>query len=196
MIATLQGTIAEKLADVMVVETHGVGYGVLLTNADSSALKTGEKIKLYIYEYIREQAHELYGFIKQADKLLFVQLLEVNGVGPRVALSILNIGSGEEVRAAIAAGDTKKIQTASGVGKRVAERIVVELKDKVGLKSVDLSEAGLLQSESNIQSDEAAAALISLGFTPADAVQALRTIDTDLPAEDRVRLALKGNAAI
>ncbi len=193
MIATLQGLVAEKRADVLIIETYGVGYGILVPDADNGALKVGEKAKLYIYEYIREQAHELYGFTKLEDKVLFEQLLEVSGVGPRVALSILNTGTGQTVRTAIAAGDTKKIQTANGVGKRVAERVVVELKDKVGLEGIDLDQSGLLQSDASIQKDEAAAALISLGYTPSDAAQALRTVDTELPTEDRVRLALKGN---
>jgi len=191
MIATLTGTISEKIADIVVIDVRGVGYGVLVTNEDFGVLATGNNTKLYIHEHIRETSHDLFGFVKLDTKQLFEQLLDVNGVGPKMALSVLSIGSANEVRQAIASGDVKFIQHANGVGKRVAERIVVDLKDKVGLEGVDLSTTGLLQSDSLIRKDEAAEALISLGYSPQDAAAALVDIPADLPAEDRIKQALK-----
>lgn len=191
MIATLSGNIAEKISDVVVLDVHGVGYGVLVTTEDYGLLGTGTNAKLYIYEHIRENSHDLFGFVKLDTKQLFEQLLGVNGVGPKMALSVLSIGSAVEVRQAIASGDTKTIQRANGVGKRVAERVVVDLKDKVGLEGVDLSSTGMLQSSTVILKDEAAEGLVSLGYSPQDAAAALAEIPIDLPTEERIKLALR-----
>ena len=192
MIATLNGVVSEKLADVVVLDVQGVGYGLLVPAEDYGRLALGEPAKLYVYEHIREQAHDLFGFLTRDTKGLFEQLLDVNGVGPKMALNMLSIGSGQAVRQAIASGDVKFIQQASGVGKRVAERVVVELKDKVGLVGVDLESTGLLQSEAGLAGDEAVQALVSLGFTAADASLALKDVDPDLPTAQRIKLALKG----
>lgn len=192
MIATLSGVVAEKLLDIVVLDVHGVGYGIFVTTEDYGRLNQGERAKVYIYEHIREVAHDLYGFVKLDTKKLFEQLLSVNGVGPKMALSILSIGSTDQVRQAIAGGDVKFIQRASGVGKRVAERVVVELKDKVGLEGVELGAAGLLTSDNFLVQDEAVEALVTLGYTPQDAGKALQHVAVDLPVEERVRLALKG----
>jgi Holliday junction DNA helicase RuvA len=155
-------------------------------------LVNGQPIKVYVYEHIREQSHDLFGFVAIDTKKLFEQLLGVNGVGPKMALSVLSVGSGSDVRIAIAGGDTRYIQQASGVGKRVAERIVVELKDKVGLEGVDLATTGMLQGESLLMKDEAVEALVSLGYTPQDAAAALQKVDANLSTEERIKLALKG----
>lgn len=192
MIATLTGTVAEKIADIVVLDVKGVGYGLFVTNEDYGNLSSGTSTKLYVYEHIREQAHDLFGFLTLDTKALFEQLLGVNGVGPKMALNVLSIGSSNEVRTAIAGGDTKFIQGAQGVGKRVAERIVVDLKDKVGLEGVDLQTNGMLQSQPTIGKDEALDALVSLGFTPADANAALQHVPSDLSTEERIKLALKG----
>lgn len=191
MIATLTGTVAEKIADIVVVDVRGVGYGVLVTTEDYGLLGTDSPAKLYMYEHIRENSYDLYGFVKLDTKQLFEQLLDVNGVGPKMALSVLSIGSAAEVRQAIATGDTKTIQRANGVGKRVAERIVVDLKDKVGLEGVDLSSTGMLQSSNIILKDEAAEGLVSLGYSPQDAATALANIPADLPTEERIKQALR-----
>jgi len=124
MIATLSGVVAEKLDDTIVIDVRGVGYGLLVSVDDYSRLLTGDIVKLYIYEHIRENSHDLYGFVKMDSKKLFEQLLGVTGVGPKMALGVLGLGPAQKVRQAIAAGDTKFIQVASGVGKRVAERVV------------------------------------------------------------------------
>ncbi len=191
MIATLSGTVAEKIADVVVLDVGGVGYGLLVTGEDYGRLSAGAPAKLYVHEHIREQAHDLFGFIALDTKALFEQLLGVNGVGPKMALSVLSIGSSGAVRAAIAAGDTKFIQQATGVGKRVAERIVVDLKEKVGLVGVDLSATSMLQSDRLLVQDEAVEALVALGFSPQDASAALANVSPDEPLEARIKQALR-----
>lgn len=191
MIATLNGIVSEKLSDIVVFDVQGVGYGIYMTLEDSSKLVIGETAKIYIYEYVREQAHDLFGFLLRDTKNLFEQLLDVNGVGPKMALSMLSIGSGQALRQAIASGDVKFISQANGVGKRLAERVVVELKDKVGLVGVDLESTGLLVGEAALSSDEAVEGLVSLGYTIADASQALNDVDPNLPTAERIKLALR-----
>jgi len=191
MIATLTGVISEKLGDTVVLEVGGVGYGLLMTTEDFGGLPTGERVKVYVHEHIREQAHDLFGFATLDTKQLFELLLGVNGVGPKMALSVLSIGRSNDVRAAIATGDVKYIQQATGVGKRVAERIVVDLKDKVGLEGVDLASTGLLQGENILLQDEAIEALVALGYSAQDAAAALQTVDLELPTQERIKLALK-----
>lgn len=192
MIATLKGIVSEILGDQVVLDVQGVGYGLLVTTEDLSLLIVGETTKLYVHEHIREDAHDLYGFTALDTKRLFEQLLSVKNVGPKVALAVLGIGSAAAVRSAIAAGDVKLLQTAKGVGKRAAEQMVVELRDKVGL--VAGSEAESLVTRGGVNAgDEAAQALMALGYSDTDAVRALQDIDGSLPTEERIRLALKGS---
>ncbi len=191
MITILSGVVSEKLTDVLVLDVHGVGYGLYVSTEVNGRLSPGETAKLYIYEHIREQQHDLFGFLSRDDQAFFEQLLSVNGIGPKMALNMLSIGTAQEVRQAIASGDVKFIQRANGVGKRVAERVVVELKDKVGLVGVDLESTGLLQAEAGLLKDEAVEALVSLGYSPQDAAKALQDIAPDLPTQERVTLALK-----
>jgi len=193
MIATLNGTVAEKLSEVVVLDVHGVGYGLLVPLEDYGKLSTGDKVKVYVHEHIREAAHDLYGFTQIDTKRLFEQLLDVNGVGPKMALNVLGVGSVEDVRQAIASGDTKLIQAAPGVGKRVAERVVVDLKDKVGLVSTADPNA-LFAGNDMASQDEAMQALMSLGYTVQDAATVLSGIDASLSTEERVKKALKGAA--
>jgi len=190
MIVTLNGVVSEKLADMVVLEVHGVGYGLQVTAEDFGRLLVGGTTKLYVYEHIREQAYDLFGFVQQDTKKLFEQLLGVKNVGPKVALAVLDIGTAPAVRGAIAAGDVKLLQSAKGVGKRAAEQIVVELRDKVGLNASDAAEGIVSRPGINTQ-DEAVEALISLGYSPQDAVAALKDIDPLLASEERIKLALK-----
>jgi Holliday junction DNA helicase RuvA len=176
MIATLTGIVSDKTLDQVVLDVRGVGYGLYVTTEDHGRLVSGENGKLYVYEHIREQSHDLFGFVALDTRSLFEQLLSVNGVGPKMALNVLSVGAANDVRVAIAGGDTKYIQQASGVGKRVAERVVVELKDKVGLAGVDLATTGMLQGEGLLMRDEAVEALVSLGYTPQDAARSLDKI--------------------
>lgn len=190
MIAVLTGVVNEKLNDLVVLDVNGVGYGLLVPAEDYSRLNVGETSKLYIYEHIREQSHDLFGFLSRDTKSLFEKLLDVNGIGPKMALNMLSIGSSSDVRRAIAGGDVKYIQQTNGVGKKVAERVVVELKDKVGLIGVDLESTGLLQSEAMANQDEAAEALVALGFSAQDALTALQGINAELSTEERIKQAL------
>lgn len=191
MIATLMGRVSEKLADMVVLDVQGVGYGLQVTAEDFGRLATGEQAKLYVHEHVREQAYDLFGFVQLDTKKLFEQLLGVKNVGPKVALAVLDIGNAAGVRGAIAAGDVKLLQSAKGVGKRAAEQIVVELRDKVGLAASDAAEGIVGRPGINTQ-DEAVEALISLGYSAQDATLALKDIDSELPTEDRIKLALKG----
>lgn len=193
MIATLTGTVAEKLRDIVVLDVQGVGYGLHVTAEDFGRLVTGERAKLYVYEHIREQSHDLFGFIQLDTQRLFEQLLDVKNVGPKVAMAVLDIGTAAAVRGAIAAGDVKLLQSAKGVGKRAAEQIVVELRDKVGVAASDAAQGIVTRPGVNTQ-DEAIAALISLGYSPQDATFALQHVDAALPVEERIKLALKGGA--
>lgn len=192
MISYLHGVVAEKGLSTAVIDVNGLGYGVYLSNEDLNALTQDEKTKVYVYEHVREQAYDLYGFLDTKTKHLFEQLLGVNGVGPRMALNMLSIGSVDSVRRAIAEGDVKYIQRATGVGKRVAERVVVDLKDKIGLLASDDATAFL--REGGASDDEATQALIELGYSAVDATKALHGIDSKLSTEQRVRQALKGGS--
>jgi Holliday junction DNA helicase RuvA len=191
MIATLYGIVSEKIGSLVVLDVAGVGYGLQVTSEDFGRLPTGEKAKVYVYEHVREQSYDLFGFVQLDTKRLFEQLLGVKNVGPKVALAVLDIGTAAGVRGAIAAGDVKLLQSAKGVGKRAAEQIVVELRDKVGLAATDTAEDIVGRPGINT-TDEAVEALMSLGYSPQDATMALQKIPTDLSTEERIKLALKG----
>ncbi len=188
MIATLRGRVTEKTTQI-VIECAGVGYGVVVPATDLGILSTEGDTKLYIYEHIKEDSHDLYGFLHVTSKLLFEQLLSVKNVGPKAAMAVLDIGTSEAVRNAIAGGDVKYLQLAKGVGKRAAEQIVVELRDKVGATVGDAAENLINRSGVN-SNDEALQALVSLGYTEIDAHDALSSIDKKISTEERVKKAL------
>jgi Holliday junction DNA helicase RuvA len=190
MIATLEGLVTEKIGSLVILECAGVGYGLQVTFEDFGVLSTGNPAKLYVYEHIREDTHDLYGFRQIATKSLFEQLISVKGVGPRMALAILSVAGVEQVRQAIASGDTKFITQASGVGKKVAERIVVDLKDKVGLAASE-SATDFLTTPAANPNDEALQGLVALGYSVKDAASALEKVDTKLSPAERIKLALK-----
>jgi Holliday junction DNA helicase RuvA len=191
MIATIEGIVSEKIGQMAVIAIGGVGYGALVPIGALDRLLIGDKTKLYIYEHIKEDTHDLFGFLSIDDKRLFEQLLSVKNVGPKVAMSVLDVGSANEVRGAIASGDVKRLQTAKGVGKRAAEQIVVELRDKVGLVVSDSAEDIVTRGGVNTQ-DEAVQALIALGYSETDAMLALKDINPLFSTEDRIKLALRG----
>ncbi|MDB5170285.1 MAG: ruvA [Candidatus Saccharibacteria bacterium] len=190
MIATLAGTVSEKFEDLVVLDVAGVGYGLLVTLDDYSKLATGQPAKLYVHEHIREDSHDLYGFVARDTQKLFEQLLSVKNVGPKVALAVLGIGASAILRGAIAAGDVKLLQTAKGVGKRAAEQMVVELRDKVGLVAGADAE-GLVTRGGVNTADEAVQGLMALGYSDTDAQRALQDVDPSLSTEERIKLALK-----
>lgn len=193
MIAYLNGVVVVKELDSIVLDVGGVGYGIVISPNDHTNLVRSEEAKLFIYEHIREDAHDLYGFINIASKQLFEQLLSVKNVGPKVAMAVLGIGSEDSVRSAIAKGDVKLLQSAKGVGKRAAEQMVVELRDKVGLVASSEAEGIVTRSGVNLD-DEAVQALVVLGYSEIDAQKALEQVDDSLPTEQRVANALRGNS--
>lgn len=190
MIAHIVGTVAEKFGGAVIVDVSGVGYEINVASGDYDAVVLDQQVKFYTYHHIREQSQELFGFSSLAGKKLFEMLITVQGVGPKAALAILSLDEAENVRNAIANADSVYLAKASGVGKKTAERVVVDLSDKVGMPIV-YRKQGAVQTELNT-SDEALEALIALGYSLADATKALEGIDTSLPTSQRVREALKG----
>ena len=193
MIAHIRGIVTEKIAGTVVVDVQGVGYELSVALGDFEAAQNGQEVTFYTYHHIREQAEELFGFGSLAAKKLFQILIAVQGVGPKAALAILSLGSSEQVRNALAQGDAGFVQKAAGVGKKTAERIIVDVRDKVGVPTqFGTTESTLTAPTPGEQPDEAREALMALGYTLADATKALEGIAQDLPTAERVRLALKG----
>ena len=190
MIAHVFGKVAEKFNGSLVVDVHGVGYEVSVATNDFDAVILDQEVKFYTYHHVREQSEELFGFSSLAAKKLFEILITVQGVGPKAALAILSLGDAEQVRNAIANADSGFVQKATGVGKKTAERVVVDLSDKVGLPTHYGRTEAPLQTELNT-SDEALEALMALGYTLADATKALENVDINLPTSQRVTEALK-----
>ena len=190
MIAHVFGKVAEKFNGSLVIDVHGVGYEVSVATNDFDAVILDQEVKFYTYHHVREQSEELFGFSSLAAKKLFEMLITVQGVGPKAALAILSLGDTEQVRNAIANADSSFVQKATGVGKKTAERVVVDLSDKVGLPTHYGRTEAPLQTELNT-SDEALEALMALGYTLADATKALENVDANLPTAQRVTEALK-----
>jgi len=190
MIAHVFGKVAEKFNGSLVIDVHGVGYEVSVATNDFDAVILNQEVKFYTYHHVREQSEELFGFSSLAAKKLFEMLITVQGVGPKAALAILSLGDAEQVRNAIANADSSFVQKATGVGKKTAERVVVDLSDKVGLPTHYGRTETPLQTELNT-SDEALEALMALGYTLADATKALENVDINLPTSQRVTEALK-----
>lgn len=193
MIAHLRGEIEEKFGNSLIIDVSGVGYEITVPTPDYEAVNLGEEKKFYTYHAVRENSEELYGFSTLAAKKVFELLISVQGIGPKAAVAILSLAEVEEVRNAIANADTAFISKASGVGKKSAERVIVDLKDKVGIPSrygaTEVKYGKAVSSES----DEALDALIALGFPLKEATLALEKVDVNLPVEERIRLALKNS---
>ena len=190
MIAHIQGKIVEQFAKCDIIDDHGVGYEVALSSINFDNLNLNDEVKVYTYHLVREQSEELFGFTSLAEKKLFELLISVQGVGPKNAMSILSLAPAEEVRNAIANADAAFIAKASGIGKRSSERVIVDLKEKVGLPT-HYGRTVEPQTSALPINDEALEALMALGFQLADATRALDGIDQNLPIEERIRLALK-----
>lgn len=193
MIASLSGAVLSKTLNEVIIEVNGVGYQLYISAEEFEELKVGEKYRLFVYENIREDAYDLYGFINEQSKVLFELLISVKNVGPRVALAILSAASADRIKAAIASGDIRLLMSAKGVGKKAAEQLIVELRDKVGLVSTADAEDVIFRGAID-QSDEALQALVSLGYSEQDAANFLKNIDPKLPVDQRLKLALKGNS--
>lgn len=188
MIAHLTGKIIDKNLTTLIIDVAGVGYEVAVSVSDAAKISLGDDVSLKIYHHIREQSQELFGFLELGSKELFKLLITVQGIGPKAALAILSIGEFEAVRSAIARGDSKYIQQASGVGKKTAERVCVDLSDKIGAPSVMSTD--FIQTELNTD-DEAVETLLALGYNLTDATALLSGIDVKLTTQERVKLALK-----
>jgi Holliday junction DNA helicase RuvA len=189
MIAHVSGVVAEKFGSSVIIDVQGVGYEVAVPLGDYEKTLLDEPVKFYTYHHVREQAEELFGFSSLAAKKLFELLITVQGVGPKAALAILSLGSAEQVRNAVANSDSVYITKASGVGKKTAERVVVDLADKVGLPT-HYQQTAAVQAELNVN-DEALEALMALGYTLNDATRALEGVSPELSTVARVTQALK-----
>lgn len=190
MIAHIKGIVAEKFNNSVIVDVHGVGYEMALSVLDFDDANLNDEKKFYTYHKISENAEELYGFSSLAAKKIFELLISVNGVGPKAAMAILSLAPPEEVRNAIANADTAFVSKASGVGKKSAERIIVDLRDKVGLPS-KYGTADIIGTAKIDENDEALDALMALGFPLKEATDVLSKVDASLPTEERIKQALK-----
>lgn len=189
MIAHVYGVVAEKFGSSVVIDVNGIGYEVSLPTTDFDNAVIDSKIKFHTYHHIREQSQELFGFSSLMAKKMFELLITVQGVGPKAALAILSLGDSETVRNAIANGDVAYITKASGIGKKTAERVLVDLSDKVGQAKYYKIDNIEDQIKTN---DEALEALMALGYNLNDATKALNGVPADLSTAERVTLALKG----
>lgn len=193
----LDGTVAELLPYLAVIDCGGVGYACKTTNNTLSALKKGQRGRLYTYLNVGEGIFDLYGFATQNELNSFKMLLGISGVGPKAALAILSVGTPETLAMAIVTGDEKTLTMAPGIGKKIAQRIILELKDKMAKETA----AGLDFSDGKgaaaapvfgSKATEAAQALAVLGYSSQEAAAALKGIDVDnLPLEEIIRQSLR-----
>ncbi|MGB2953105.1 MAG: Holliday junction branch migration protein RuvA, partial [Gaiellaceae bacterium] len=179
----LRGTVAGRRAGGVVVDVGGVGYAVAATQ--SALAEPGDEVTLETYLHVREDTLQLYGFAEAAERELFEQLLSVSGVGPKVALAIVSGSPPAELRRAIVLEDTKRFEAIPGIGKKTAQRVVLELKEKLADSVAEVTEIG---TAPHVVAREA---LVELGYSIVEAEQALAATDPDLPPEERVREALR-----
>ena len=192
MIAHINGEVAEKFGNNgIIVDVSGVGYEMAVPTPDFEGVNLGEKRKFFTFHAVRENSEELYGFSTLAAKRIFELLISVQGVGPKAAIAILSLADAEEVRNAIANADAGFVAKAAGVGKKTAERVTLDLRDKVGAPSRYGATEVKYGTAVHAEPDEALDALIALGFPLKEAAAALEGVDAALPVEERVREALK-----
>ena len=193
MLYYVSGTVAVLEPGLAVVECGGVGYGCRVTAYTAGQLKLNQNVRLYITESIREDAHDLYGFSSREEQRCYELLTSVNGVGPKAAMSILASGP-QNFTLAVMTGDEKMLTAAQGVGKKIAQRIILELKEKIGGASMELDFTAGPVSAAPAQQGNAAlanAALQELGYSPAEIAQALKGVDPKASTEDMIRHALR-----
>jgi len=181
VIGRLTGTPVARTLDGVVLDVNGVGYLLRLTLRALRKAEGEREVTLETYLHVREDALQLYGFAEPAERELFEQLLSVSGVGPKVALAIVSGSTPADLRRAIAREDTSRFMAIPGIGKKTAQRVVLELKEKLGIEPVEGGVPDLVARD----------ALVELGYTLSEAERALATTDPELPPEERVRLALK-----
>ncbi len=197
MIAYLEGTLAEAAPTRLVVDCAGVGYAVFIPVSSYDRLpRVGERIKILTHHHVvaQEGTQQLYGFMTAAERSMFLMLIAISGIGPRAALNILSTTSLDALRTAIVSGDTKRLSSLRGIGKKTAERLVVELREKLG-GPADLPPGIAADPATRQVVTDAAAALAALGYKQADADKAIARAITELGAEcsveELVRAALQ-----
>ena len=196
MLYYVSGTVAVLEPGLAVIDCGGVGYGCRITAYTAGQLKLNQNARLYVTESIREDAFDLYGFISREEQRCFELLTSVNGVGPKAALAILSSGGPQNFTLAVMTGDEKMLTAAQGVGKKLAQRIILELKDKLAKEQAsfgpDTGGSVPLTVLPNDKAKEAGAALAVLGYSGSEVAAALKGIDIDtLPLEEIIRQALK-----
>ena len=193
MIGFLRGKVAYLFTDECLLDVHGVGYRVLVSGATRNKLKLGQEAQLFTYLSVREDALVLYGFATQAEYALFEQLIGVSGIGPKVALGILSSITVEGLASAITNKQTSILTKLPGIGKKSAERLILELKDKLAFAGEPAGEL-TLESEVPLGDDvlsETSAALVSLGYAPAEIAPILQKLGKCESTQEAIKLALK-----
>lgn len=201
MFAHLDGIVADKGPGMLVIDCHGVGYLLSVSGSTlSQAPAVGERMKCYTFLSVREDAMELFGFATREEKRMFQQLTSISGVGPKLALAILGSMPLRELNLAILLGDVTALCRAPGVGKKTAQRIALELKDKLGQFEVSGSTAASPAAAMPAAADnfaQAIAGLTALGYTPGEARDALSKVENkDAPVDELLRLALRSMAGM
>ena len=191
----LEGVVAVIEPGLAVIDCGGVGYGCYVSNYTIAGLELGKKTKLYTYCNIKEDAFDIFGFTAVSEKRCFEMLLSVSGVGPKAALSILSACTPETLAMAVVTDDVAVLTRASGVGKKLAQRVILELKDKVSKESQTMQSSGYIPAAGVAgKADEAHAALAVLGYTPGEISALMRNIDFEnMKTEDIIREALKSS---
>ena len=189
----VNGTVAEIGPNLAVIDCGGVGYACATTNYTLAQLKRGEQAKLYTFLHVREEIFDLYGFSTQAELSSFKMLLGVSGVGPKAALAILSSGTPDQLALSIVTGDEKSLTGVPGIGKKIAQRIILELKDKLAKEQTgfDARMGTLSPIPAGGKTQEAASALAVLGYSSQEISAALKGVDAALPVEEMIRIALK-----
>ena len=194
MLYYVSGPVAVLEPSLAVIDCGGVGYGCRITAYTAAQLKLNQSARLYITESIREDAFDLYGFISKEEQHCFELLTTVTGVGPKAAMAILSAGGPQNFTLAVMTGDEKMLTAAQGVGKKLAQRIILELKDKLGGSNMELDFSGPSISAPVQNGNNAAlatAALQELGYSPAEISAALKGVDANATTEEMVRYALR-----
>ena len=194
MLYYVSGTVAVLEPGLAVIDCGGVGYGCRVTAYTAGQLKLNQSARLYITESIREDAFDLFGFISREEQRCFELLTSVNGVGPKAAMAILSSGGPQNFTLAVMTGDEKMLTAAQGVGKKIAQRIILELKEKIGGGSMELDFSAGAPAPAPVQTDAASmarAALQELGYSPAEIGAALKGVDPNASTEEMVRYALR-----
>ena len=194
MLYYVSGTVAVLEPGLAVIDCGGVGYGCRVTAYTAGQLKLNQSARLYITESIREDAFDLFGFISREEQRCFELLTSVNGVGPKAAMAILSSGGPQNFTLAVMTGDEKMLTAAQGVGKKIAQRIILELKEKIGGSGMELDYSAGAPASAPVQTDAASmarAALQELGYSPAEISAALKGVDPNAGTEEMVRYALR-----